>query len=245
MSATYPPEQLANGYSPNHHAYTNGHGHSQSMDGRPGEYPQSGLASPYNQPFTGDHSEENTLDQASAAQYPQSQSQDVKYNPSATPTSDYGMSQSAARPAAFPEYIQRATYPDGSRYSNAGPQGSTPGNMAQSSSPSSPLNNGHSVIHHRALNTNSDHDIPVDPSIAASSPAYPQHHYAYAPQHDAPHYQSAPPMYPQHTYAAQYPGHPISYGHVPPAMPTPPQMVSAGTRPPGVSVALYPSLSAC
>merc|ERR1711981_1175787 len=85
-------------------------GHTQHMDGRQSDYPQS--------------------DQASAAQYPQAQDpRNANFSSSATPTSEYGLPPSSARSGSFPEYIQRQHYP------SAG-QGQPAGGMAQAQNPS-------------------------------------------------------------------------------------------------------------
>ncbi|KIW08162.1 hypothetical protein, variant [Verruconis gallopava] len=85
-------------------------GHTQHMDGRQTEYPQS--------------------DQASAAQYSQGQDpRSANFSSSATPTSEYGLPPSSARSGSFPEYIQRQHYPP------AG-QGTQAGGMAQATNPS-------------------------------------------------------------------------------------------------------------
>ena len=67
-----------------------------------------------------------------------------------------------------------------------------------------PLSDGHHHNHHNTPNIKSNPELPIDPSIAASSPtAYPGPYSPYAPQgHDM----------------SQYPGHapPPGYGHWPP-----------------------------
>jgi len=236
MSTVYPTEHLQNGYSAS--AYTNGH--TQPMDGRQGEYSQSGLSSPY-QSYSEHHSEDSPADQASAATY--NQAQDVKYNPSTTPTPDFGLNPPPARAQNFPDYLPRAQYPDGThRYHPAAAQGANAANMAQPSSPSMSLQDGQSNNHHDANDANSNLEIPVDPSISATSPTYPQaHHYSpYPAPHDMQHYQTQPGMY-RPEYGAPHPGsypHGLAgpYGHVQ-AVPNP-QSMMAGTRPPGVSTFL-------
>jgi hypothetical protein len=74
--------------------------------------------------------------------------------------------------------------------------------MAQATSPSMSLHDGQHHSHHNTPNIKSNPDVPIDPSIAASSPTYPGPYSPYgAPQgHDM----------------AQYPGHPPQgYGHWP------------------------------
>ncbi|KAM3421797.1 transcription factor [Cercospora zeina] len=161
------------------------------MDGRQPEYPQSGLTSPPYASYNGHQSEGSPADQASAVQYQPGQ-QDYKsstYSASATPDSSYGLPQSA-RSGSFPEYIQRS-YAEGqqqqqqqqSRYA-AG----TPSNMAQTSSPSSSTPEGHHISHH-AHDSKSDAEVPIDPSIAQSSPSYPppQSYSPYPPQDQQQH----------------------------------------------------------
>lgn len=164
--------------------------HPQSMDGRQSEYPQSGLSSPY-APYNGHQSEGSSADQASAVQY--QPSQDYKpstYSTSATPESSYGLPQSA-RSGSFPEYIQRS-YAEGqpqNRYAAAAAAaaGGTTSNMAQTSSPSSSPD-GHHINNH-AHSTKSDAEVPIDPSIAQSSPSYPppQSYSPYPPQDQQQH----------------------------------------------------------
>lgn len=240
-TASYPSDHLSNGYSPSTTAYTNGHG--SSMDGRHTEYTQSGLSSPYQQQhqqqlYTTQHSEDS-VDATSASHY--TPGGDVKFNPSGTPTSEYGMNPSPARSTQFPEYMHRPQYTDGAQryHHSAAPQSAGPGQIPQPTSPSMPESEEGTPIGDvsDAHNPSSNIDMPLDPSIAAPPPhAYTTHHYApYATQQDAPHY---PPqhMYPPHQY--QYPSHamPGAYGHVPPTMSQPPPMVSQGPRPPGVSL---------
>lgn len=182
------------------------------MDGRQPEYPQSGLSSPY-APYTGHQSEGSSADQASAVQY--TPSQDYKssnFSSSATPDSSYGLPQSA-RSGSFPEYIQRS-YADGQQRSY--PAGAQSG-MAQTSSPSlsnmadGPESNG------SASNTKSDPEVPIDPSIAQSSPNYPppQNYSPYPPQHDMHQYPGQPmTSYARPEWAGQY-QQPLGYGHSP------------------------------
>lgn len=239
-TASYTPDHLSNGYSSTTSAYTNGH-HASSMDGRHDEYSHSGLSSPYQQQhqqqlYSAQHSEDS-VDATSASQY--TTSADVKFNPPATPTSEYGINPSPARPTQFPDYMHRPQYHDGApRYHHsAAPQAAGAG-IPQTTSPSMHTSEEETPIGDvsDALDPSSNTDMHADPSIAAPpSHAYTTHHYTpYAPQQDAPHY---PPqhMYPPHQY--QYPPHamPGAYGHVPPAMSQPAPMVSQGPRPPGVS----------
>ena len=256
MTASYPKESLPNGYTSSA-TYTNGHT-VPSMDSRQGEYPQSsGLGPPDQHVNKASDSEASSSnpDHAPPAQYtPQ---QDVKFNPSAaaTPTnSDYSLNPSSARSGTFPEYIHRGGYPDASQqqqryHPTSAPNGATPNNMAQPSSPSMPLVDGQPSDHpDSARNANSNNEVPVDPSIAASSPTYPPtHHYSpYPPQHEMPPQYHTPPMYPRPEYGGPYsaPPHglPGTYGHVTTSVSTPPSVASAGARPLGVSFGLRASL---
>lgn len=216
--------------------------HPQSMDGRQPEYQQSGLSSP-NAPYNEHQSEGSSADQ-SGVPYQQGQ-QDYKpsnFSASATPDSSYGLPQSA-RSGSFPEYIQRS-YADGqqpqaqqqqqNRYPAAGAQS----NMAQTSSPSSSNFEGPQSNGHASNNAKSDADVPIDPSIAQSSPSYPPpHNYSpYPPQHDMPQYAGQPmTSYGRPEWAGQY-SSPMGYGHSPATTggATPNMAAHAIPRPPAV-----------
>jgi hypothetical protein len=209
-------------------------GHTQHMDGRQTEYPQSGLSPPYTA-FSEQHSEGTSADQASAAQYPPGQDpRAANFSSSATPTSEYGIPPSSARSGSFPDYIQRQ------HYTPAG-QGATAGGMAQATSPSQPLQDGQ-ASNENGSNIRSDAEVPIDPSIAAASPTYPpqQHQYSpYQPQHDMSHYPAAHPgVYGRPDWAGgQYqtpPQHMPHYGHPSSTGPPTPAMVSPVQRPPTV-----------
>lgn len=201
----------------------------QSMDGRQPEYPQSGLSSPYAH-YNGPQSEaSSSADQASAVQYQAGQDyKSSNFSSSATPDSNYG------RSGSFPEYIQRS-YADGrqSQY--------TPGaqsNMAQTSSPSL-SNTPDGGSGHASNNAKSDSEVPIDPSIAQSSPTYPPpHNYSpYPPQHDVPPQYAGQPMtsYGRPEWAGQY-SSPMGYGHSPATTggAAPNMMAHAIARPPAV-----------
>jgi hypothetical protein len=250
-TAGFPSEHhLSNGYSPSTSAYTNGH--DPSMDGRQGDYSQSGLSSPYQQQYDVQHSEDTT-DATSVSHY--TPGQDVKFNPSATPVPEYGMNPSPVRSAQYQEYMQRPQFSDGAqRYiHNPVPQPAGPGHAPTSASPSMPTSDsvapaGDLFEDNEPL---SNIEQPVDPAMTAPpASAYSQHYY---PQHEPPHYAptSQHQMYSSHTgYAPQYNGSPQhamapAYGqHVGPHVPQqpPPSMqqqqppiIPPGTRPPGVS----------
>lgn len=233
------------------------HQHHQSMDARSNEYSQSGMIEPHPpsdpQHTTSDLQSQRTsseqtrppTDPNSASHFPPGQ--DVKYNP-ATPNSEYSLNPQSARSGTFPDsYLQgRPGYPDGSqRYqqgNNSTPNGAA-GNMAQPQSPSTmPSNEGQAVqqqVPPSQAVTNPE--IPVDPSIAQSSPTYPpQHHYSPYPTPDSHHMNYQSPMYarpPEYSGAPPYsaPHQPMPYGHVATSVSSPSNMVPAGARPPGVS----------
>ncbi|KAF2431203.1 hypothetical protein EJ08DRAFT_587614 [Tothia fuscella] len=204
------------------------------MDGRQTEYPQSGLSPPY-AAYSEQHSEGDSADPASAAQYPQGQDpRSANFSSSATPTSEYGIPPTSARSGSFPEYIQRQNYPP------AG-QGATAGGMAQATSPSQPLQDDGAASNHNGNNIRSDAEVPIDPSIAAASPSYPPQHQQqyspYQPQHDISHYSPAHPgVYGRPEWATQpqptYGQHMPHYGHPSSTGPPTPSMVSPVQRPP-------------
>jgi hypothetical protein len=211
------------------------------MDRGPNEYSQSGLPTPYPHAFTDAQSEESPADHASAAHYtPQQDVRPTAYSASATPTSEYGVYPTSARSASsFPEHIQREYHPSSNHSGGSG-------GMAQPTSPSMPLQDGRPNHHNPQIK--SDQDVPIDPSIAASSPTYPQQggqqYSPYTPQHDMQH------GYPQHPQGAMY-AQPrpdwAGYGHPQHSMPnyavtgaqTPTSAAPAGARPGQVGPA-YP-----
>lgn len=217
------------------HSNDDNNNRPQSMDGRQPEYPQSGLSSPY-APYNGPQSEASSADQASAVQY--QSGQDYKpsnFSSSATPDSNYGL-PSSARSGSFPEYIQARSYAD-SRQTQypAGAQS----NMAQTSSPSLSMPDGPQSNGHASNNAKSDSEVPIDPSIAQSSPSYPPpHNYSpYPPQHDVPPQYPGQPMtsYGRPEWAGQY-QQPMGYGHSPATTggAAPNMMAHAIPRPPAV-----------
>lgn len=143
-----------------------------------------------------------------------------------TPQSDYGLNQppsAAATRSPYPDYLARP--PQYHHAPNTQP-GSAAG-MAQAASPSltntlSSGDDGHSSDHHSQSNFNvlnstttynlkSDPGVPIDPSIAASSPTYPPPYSPYQPQgHDMTQYQGHPPppqMYARPEWAHGYAQH--------------------------------------
>jgi hypothetical protein len=109
--------------------------------------------------------------------------------------------------------------------------------MAQSTSPSMPLQDGRPNHHNTQIK--SDQDVPIDPSIAASSPTYPAHggqYSPYPPQQDMQHgYPSHPggAMYQQpRPDWAGYAGHPhpMQGGYAVTGAQTPTSAAPAGAR---------------
>jgi transcription factor CON7 len=202
-------------------------GHTQHMDGRQTDYPQSGLISPY-PTLSKPHSEGSSVEQPAAAQYPQGQDpRSSNFSSSATPNSEYGIAPSSARSGSFPEYIQRPHYtPTG--------QGPPTGGMAQATSPSMPLQENQ-TSNSNPQHVKSDREVPIDPSIAASPTYPPQPQYSPYQAPDMSHYPAAHPgVYARPEWAqGQYAGPPPMphYGH--PASSGPP---SAGL----VSPVLHP-----
>lgn len=83
--------------------------------------------------------------------------------------------------------------------------------MAQATSPSTILNDGKTANHLKHTSIKSDADVPIDPSIAASSPTYPPPYSPYQPQghHEMAQYQGHPPpqMYRPEWSHGGYPQH--------------------------------------
>lgn len=222
------------------------------MDGRQADYSQSGLNSPYPH-YNGHVSKASPPDPASAVQY-SSGGQDYKssnFSSSATPDSGYGLPQSA-RSSSFPDYVQRSYASDGpqSRYSQSTQAGHAA--MAQTSSPSlssmpdGHQPNGHVSHHHHHHHIKSDSDVPIDPSIAQSSPAYPPPH-SYSPYppsaHDMSQYPQQNMPYGRPEWPSAY-GAPMQYGGSPSTQAgAGPNMVAHNnmTRPPHVCISLRAS----
>jgi len=199
----------------------------QPMERTGPEFSQSGLHC--STPTSATQSEQNKADNASAGiPYNPQEVRPNNFSASATPTSEYGVHPASARASSFPEHIQRQYY------SPSNHSGST-GSMAQSTSPSLPLSDGRTNLQ----SIKSDAEVPIDPSIAASSPTYPPHggqYSPYPPQQEMSHgYPQHPggPMYaqprPDWTGYGQQPHHgmPAPYTGVS----TPNSAASAGPRP--------------
>ena len=176
------------------------------------------------------------LDQASAAQYTPQGVRSSNISASATPTSEYGLNPSSARSTGFPEHISRQP-----QYQYAPQQHPSASTMAQATSPSmNSLQDGAQPDHRNPPNMKSDNDVPIDPSIAQSSPTYPPPYSPYQPQgHDMAHYQGQPPpqLYarPDGAWPQQYPGHHMPGPYSSPAVPTGSPAATAGPRPGQVS----------
>ncbi|KAF6824245.1 hypothetical protein CMUS01_10326 [Colletotrichum musicola] len=137
---------------------------STSMERSATEYSQSGLPSPYPSNCGDNRSEGSSADHASAAQYAtQQEVRPSNYSTSATPTSEYSVYPPSARSGSFPEHIQRSYHPAGNHNGSSGAM------AQQASSPSLPQQDGRP---HQAPLARSDHDVPIDPSIAQPSPTY-------------------------------------------------------------------------
>lgn len=102
--------------------------------------------------------------------------------------------------------------------------------MAQTTSSSTTnLNDGKNDDHRNQSNLKSDADLPIDPSIAASSPTYPPPYSPYQPQgHDMSQYQGHPPpqMYARPEWSHGYP-HQQHAMQGPYSSPAPPTVGSA------------------
>jgi hypothetical protein len=206
-----------------------------SMERGAPEYSQSGLHSPYPSAFNDSQSEGTPVDHASAIQ------SNNNFSSSATPTSEYGVHPTSARSSTFPEHIQRQQYYPSSNHSGSS------GGMAQTTSPSMPLQDGRSSHHNQQIK--SDADVPIDPSIAASSPTYPPHggqYSPYPPQQEMSHgYPQHPggPMYaqPRPDWAGygQQPHHGMPAPYQTTGVSTPTSAAPAGARPGQVSYLLY------
>lgn len=255
MSKAYPPSSTTTrttttstaASTPNHDASLSAilashlhHDHPQYMDGRQSDYTHPGLTTPSAQLNGYQQSEGSPAGQTSAVQYHQQGPLDHKpptYSASATPSSDYG-----SRSSSYPEYAQRG-YADGQ--SNRYPGPATPGHaaaMAQTSSPSQSLSEAHRLHGRNPSNMTSDGEVPIDPSIAQSSPSYPPpHNYSpYPPQHDMPQYAGQPMAYGRPDWAGQY-QQPM-YGHSPvtSGAGAPNMVAHTLPRPPAVRAVLDP-----
>ncbi|KAI4226524.1 MAG: hypothetical protein L6R36_003120 [Xanthoria steineri] len=149
-------------------------------------------------------------DPASAAQYtPQQDVRPSNFATPATPTSDFGVNPSSARANLNPDYLARQQYAHQQQQQQQHQHNShaNAASMAQATSPSMSLHDGQQNNHHNPPHVKSNTEVPIDPSIAASSPTYPQYS-PYAQQgHDMSQYPGHPP-YGHHGWPQQYAGHP-------------------------------------
>lgn len=211
------------------------HSSRHSMDRSATAYSQSGLHSP-SSALADTTSEDSPADHASAAQYPSQQEvrpSNYSHSSSATPTSEYGVYPTSARSASFPDHLARPYHPSSSH------GGSNGGVMAQSTSPSLPLQDDRTS--HENTQIKSDQDVPIDPSIAATSPTYPPHNGQYSPypqqqemQHGYPNHPSAGAMYaqPRPDWAGYAGGqHPMHGGYPVSGAQTPTAAAPSGARP--------------
>ncbi|OXV06339.1 hypothetical protein Egran_05891 [Elaphomyces granulatus] len=189
------------------------------MDRPASDFAQSGLNSP-RPPLADAHSEPPAAEQAPAAaatatpqaearpapQYTTQPEARPSTTSSTTPQSDYPLNQATARPAAYPDYLARQPqyhHPPNTQAGGAA-------GMAQATSPSTTQSDGQKNDHRNQASIKSDPDVPIDPSIAASSPTYPPPYSPYQPQgHDMAQYQGHPPpqMYGRPDWAHGYGQH--------------------------------------
>ncbi|EFE42897.1 C2H2 transcription factor (Con7), putative [Trichophyton verrucosum HKI 0517] len=228
------------------------------MDRPASDYAQAGL-SPQYPSLPEAQSEQSTADQATASaavasptqtearRTPQSQysappePRSGGISASNTPQPDYNLHQNsshpppppaAARPSPYPEYLTRQPQYHHAPHTQAG----GPPGMAQATSPSMNPQDGQQSDHRSPAQVKSDTEVPIDPSIAASSPSYPPPYSPYAPQsHDMAQYQSHPPqMYARpdwpHQYGAHQPGMPGPYSS-PASVSSASPAATAGPRP--------------
>ncbi|DAA79084.1 TPA_exp: putative C2H2 transcription factor (Con7) [Trichophyton benhamiae CBS 112371] len=228
------------------------------MDRPASDYAQPGL-SPQYPSLPEAQSEQSTADQATASaavasptqtearRTPQSQysappePRSGGISASNTPQPDYNLHQNsshpppppaAARPSPYPEYLTRQPQYHHAPHTQAG----GPPGMAQATSPSMNPQDGQQSDHRSPAQVKSDTEVPIDPSIAASSPSYPPPYSPYAPQsHDMAQYQSHPPqMYARpdwpHQYGAHQPGMPGPYSS-PASVSSASPAATAGPRP--------------
>lgn len=233
------------------------------MERQTSDYAQPGLTSP-SQPLPGAHAESAVADTSATAsvangQYAAASQAEIRSptqytspsadgRPSATPQPDYGLSSppqpslqapppgaaTAAAPAARPSYADYLARPSYVPHTQA----AGPPAMAQPTSPSLPLPpDGQQNGHRHPANLKSDTDVPIDPSMATTSPTYPPPYSPYAaqPAHDLAQYAAHPPpqLYARPEWGPSYPQHPIPapYGPATTVGLAPPPPALAGPRP--------------
>ncbi|SPO02907.1 related to putative transcriptional regulator [Cephalotrichum gorgonifer] len=141
------------------------------MERNGGDYPQTGLPSPYPSSYADARTEPTSADSQQPAPSPYaggqtSEARPSSYSASGTPTSEYGVYPASARSGTFPEHIHRPYHPHPASGSGSG------GGMSQAN----------------------------NPSITAPSPTYPygQAHSPYGPPGDiTPNYHHGSGMYAQ------------------------------------------------
>lgn len=173
-----------------------------------------------------------------------------------TPQPDYSLNQPPAHPlpptaqraaAPYPEYLARQP-----QYHHApNTQAGGAAGMAQATSPSSmTLQDGQQNGHRNGAQLKSDTDLPIDPSIAASSPTYPPPYSPYNPQgHEMAQY-AGHPQHPQmyarpdwHQYGQPQHGMPGPYSSPATTVSSAAPVVTAGPPRPGqVSPSSSPSI---
>ncbi|KAL8939242.1 MAG: hypothetical protein Q9216_003470 [Gyalolechia sp. 2 TL-2023] len=147
-------------------------------------------------------------DPASAAQYtPQQDVRPATFTNTPTPNPDFGVNPSSARSTNLnPEYLARQQYAHHQQQQHN--SHASAASMAQTTSPSMSLHDGQQNNHHNPPHVKSNTEVPIDPSIAASSPTYPPYS-PYAQQgHDMSQYQGHPPHGYHPGWPQQYAGHP-------------------------------------
>ncbi|RKF55082.1 C2H2 finger domain transcription factor CON7 [Erysiphe neolycopersici] len=194
---------------------------------------QTGSHSSYPSALSESQPPENSSTQSSTAQ-PYTQSPGVKSNTGSP--ADFGVFPTSASSSNFPEQITRQSHP-------ASNHSGSSGGMPQATSPSLPLHDG--GPNHPSSHLKSDPEVPIDPSIAASSPSYQTHTGQYSPyptQQDIPQPYAAHqhnPMYsqsrPEWTGYSSHPHHAMQSGYTMAGAHSTPPSASAGVRPGQVS----------
>ncbi|TQS38774.1 hypothetical protein Golomagni_00712 [Golovinomyces magnicellulatus] len=130
---------------------------------------QPGSHSSYTPALSEAQPEENSSAQGSTANH-YTPSPGLKSSTDSPP--EYGVYPASACSSSFPEHIHRQNHQTSSHSGSSG-------GMPPSTSPSLPLQDGRSNHHHPQIT--SDQDVPIDPSISASSPTYSPHAGQYSP----------------------------------------------------------------
>ncbi|RKF72319.1 C2H2 finger domain transcription factor CON7 [Golovinomyces cichoracearum] len=130
---------------------------------------QPGSHSSYTPALPEAQPEENSSAHGSAANH-YTPSPGIKSSTDSPP--EYGVYPASACSSSFPEHINRQNQQTSSHSGSSG-------GMPPSTSPSLPLQDGRSNHHHPQIT--SDQDVPIDPSISASSPTYSPHAGQYSP----------------------------------------------------------------